>query len=342
MKHRPPHVRHGIWRSVTPACIGAGLALVVICALQLSSRGQGPPAAPLRHVRLHMVFSSSLFPAGNRNDAMAAVGVWTSMFGRTRGFQVNSTIDVVDGVEEARKLVLGGSANVLALDVVEYLRLADVGEIEPVFCALRGDATVPPRYIMLVGAQSGIVALEDLRGKSVKFLANTNASLGQVWIDALLYDHHLGHPSQFFHSVDIVPKASGAILPVFFGKANAAVVDEDSFNVARELNPQVGARLRVLCASPPLPEGIFCICRKRIEYCDEFLQSVQELQLDPQGKQILMVFRFSGLAPVDAPAFAPVRELWRKHAQLARLPDRDFTRTSLPIDHTPTRAGGEP
>ena len=340
MKRWPQHARPVPGKRIASACLGVAWTLAMICQFPLGCRGQVPPAS-LRHVRLHMVFSASLFPSGNRNDAVAAVGVWASMFGRTRGFQVNSTIDVVDDVEEAHKLVLAGSANVLALDVVEYFRLADVGEIEPVFWALRGDAIAPPRYVVLVGAQSGIASLESLRGKSVKFLANTNANLGRVWIDALLYDHHLGHSSQFFRSAEIVPKASAAILPVFFGKADAAVVDEDSFNVAKELNPQVGAKLRVLSASPPLPEGIFCICRKRIEFCEDFLKSVQELQLDPQGKQILMVFRFSGLAPVDMSAMAQVREMWRKQSLLARVPDRSASRTSLPQNDSP-HGGGEP
>jgi phosphonate transport system substrate-binding protein len=138
----------------------------------------------------------------------------------------------------------------------------------------------------------------------------------------MLYDGHLGRSEHFFHSVAVVPKASSAILPVFFGKADAAIVDEGSFDVSREMNPQVGAKLRVLSASPPLAEGLFCICRKQIEFQSEFLESVRDLHLDPQGRQILMVFGFNRLAPMDKPALEPVRELWRKHNLLTRQPEK--------------------
>jgi phosphonate transport system substrate-binding protein len=306
----------------------AGLLVSIWISLALLLAFCSPPfaallvgqSAPMRRMRLDMVFSTSLFRSANRNDAIVAVRVWASMVGRTRGFQVDSTVDVVDDVAEVRKRVLAGSAGVLALDVVEYFELADLTAIEPVFCAMKGEGSVPPHYLVLVGANSGISSLAGLRGKTAIIHANTGANLGEVWLDAMLYDGHLGRPEHFFRSVDVVPKASSAILPVFFGKADAAIVDQVSFEVSKEMNPQVGAKLRVLSTSPPLAEGLFCICRKKIEFCDEFLESVRDLHLDPEGRQILMIFGFSRLAPVDKPALEQVHELWRKHNLLFSQP----------------------
>jgi phosphonate transport system substrate-binding protein len=294
--------------------------LLAFCGLWLPLFAQ-LPSEPLRREHLDMVFSTSLFRAVNRNDAIAAVRVWASMVGRANGFQVDSAVEVVDDVAAARKRVLAGSAGVLAIDAVEYFELSDISTVEPVFCAMKGDGNVPPCYQLLVGANSGIASLEGLRGKNVIIQANTGANLGKVWLDAMLYDGHLGRPEHFFHSVVIVPKASSALLPVFFGKADAAIVDSGSFEVSKEMNPQVGVRLRVLAASPPLAEGLFCICRKKIDFLDAFLESVRGLHHDPQGRQILMVFGFSRLAPVDKSGLEQVRELWRKHNLLMKPPE---------------------
>jgi ABC-type phosphate/phosphonate transport system substrate-binding protein len=269
-----------------------------------------------------MVFSSSLFRSANRNDAITAVRVWGSLVGRSHGFQVDPTVDVVDDVAEIRKRVLAGRVGLLALDAVEYLKLADLTAIEPVFCALRGEGSVPARYLVLVGAESGILSIKDLRGKTIITHANTGANLGQVWLDAMLYDARLGLPDHFFHSVTAVSKSSLAILPVFFGKADAAVVDESSFEIAGEMNPQVGMKLRVLRASPPLAEGLICICKKQIEFREELLEGIRDLHFDVQGKQILMVFGFSRLLPVDAQKLEQVRELWRKHTLLSPPPEQ--------------------
>jgi len=109
MKRWAPALRRAGGNITVPAPLPIHLAaLVLVCTCPPFSRGQGPRPA-LRQVRLEMVFSSSLFPVGNRNDAVAAVGVWTSMFGRRRGFQAQTTIEVVDNVAEARNLVLVGT-----------------------------------------------------------------------------------------------------------------------------------------------------------------------------------------------------------------------------------------
>jgi ABC-type phosphate/phosphonate transport system substrate-binding protein len=318
MKLRTPAYRRVRPSAGSPAPIWTALFILLApCPLALA---QGA-SVPMRRQRLDMVFSTGLFRSVNRNDAIAAVRVWASMIGRTHGFQIDATVEAVDDVAEARKRVLAGSAGVLALDVVEYFELADLPEVEPVFCAMKGGGSVPPRYLLLVGANSGISSLAGLRGKTAIIHANTGANLGQVWLDAMLYDGRLGRAEHFFRSVEVVPKASAAILPVFFAKADAAIVDEGSFDVSKEMNPQVGKKLRVLCASPPLAEGIFCICRKQIEFSEEFLQSVRDLDLDPQGRQILMVFGFTRLAPVGKPELEQVREIWRKYNLLSQTPE---------------------
>jgi len=313
--------------------------LLTLSGFQVHVPAQQQPA-PLRRTRLDMVFSSSLFRSVNRNDAIAAVRVWGSMVGRKRGFQVDPTVDVLDDVAEIRKRVQAGLAGILALDVVEYLKLADLPAVEPIFCALRGQVDTPPRYLLLVRGESGISSLEALRGKTTIIHASTGANLGQVWLDAMLHDGRLGRSERFFGAMEVVPKASSAILPVFFGKADAAVVDQASFEVTKEMNPQVGSKLRALKASPQLTEGLICLSTKQVEFREELLEGMRDLHLDVQGKQILLVFRFSRLVPVDKLALEQARELWRKHLLLSR-PSEEASLGSLPQPEMhPARRGG--
>ena len=316
-------------------------ALLLLCGFRFPALVHGQ-SVPLRTTRLDMVFSASLFRAANRDDAIAAIRVWASMFARTHSFPLDPNVAVVDDVAELRKRVLAGSAGVLVLEVVEYFQLADLTAVEPVLCALQGEGRVPPRYMLLVGAGSGISSLEALRSKSIIIHAITGANLGKVWLDAMFYDGRLGRPEQFFRSVEIVPKASSAILPVFFGKADAAIVNEPSFDVSKEMNPQLGARLRVLEASLPLPEGLLCACRDQLAYREHFLDDMLHLHLDPQGRQISIVLRFSRLAPVEMSDLARVRELWRKHTLLSRLPEKASLGSLSRQEANPTGKGEEP
>jgi hypothetical protein len=105
---------------------------------------------------------------------------------------------------------------------------------------------------------------------------------------------------------------------------------------------QVGAKLRVLSASLPLADGILCIRRRQIEFREELREARRNLHLDVQGKQVLMVFGFRRLAPVDPPAPEPVRELWRKHTLLSRPPEKLSLESLSPQEAHPTGRGEEP
>jgi len=64
-------------------------------------------------------------------------------------------------------------------------------------------------------------------------------------MDVLLSKQKLGRADSFFGSVKAAATAQSCILPVFFGSADACVVDEINLELAREMNPQLG-RLRAI------------------------------------------------------------------------------------------------
>lgn len=314
------------------------MAFVLLCGFRFVAPAQQQPLP--RKTRLDIVFSSSLFHSANRNDVIAAIRVWGRLIARKRGFQVEPAVTVTDDIADIRRHVQAGSAGILAVDVVEYFKLAELAAVEPVLSAMRGDGNTAPRYLLLVRGESGISSPEALRGKTVIVEARTNANLGRLWLDTMLGAGRAGRPEHFFGSLEAVPKATSAVLPLFFGKADAAVVDQAGFEVIREMNPQVGSKLRVLSASPELVEGIVCIDAKKVEYRDEVLESMRTLHLDPEGKQILTVFRFGRLTPVDKTALARVRELWQKHLLLSGPSEKVPPGTRSRPENQPARTGG--
>lgn len=289
-----------------------GLALAVTNAAAQQAR------SPLRQSHLSVVFSSSLFQSANRNDASAALRVWADTLSRRRGIELQSNIQVVDDAPELRRKLLTGDVSLSVVDVMEYLKLADITDMEPVFYAVRSGGTGQQRYVLLTRADSGITAIGDLRGKNLIVHANTKANLGQLWLDTTLRGGHLDQAIRYFRTVDVVQKGSAAILPVFFGKADAALVDQGTFDTARELNPQLGTKLRVLASSPPLVDTIVCVSRHH-QYRQELLDSLRELHLDAEGRQTLLVFRFTRLMPFDKTSLDEVRELCRR-ADFAAAP----------------------
>jgi ABC-type phosphate/phosphonate transport system substrate-binding protein len=190
-------------------------------------------------------------------------------------------------------------------------------------------------YCLLVNRDSGYTGIEDLRGKSVLTYFKSDADLGKMWAETLLNERHLGRADHFFGSVTLVAKSSAACLPVFFGKADACIVDAPSWDVLTEMNPQLASRLRIVATSPPYVEGLVCLHAKHKDFVEDLLQGLIELNKDPEGKQLLMIFRGERTGEVREQDLVTARELWAKYTSFAGLP-------SLAAKHDGIQAARQP
>ena len=86
---------------------------------------------------------------------------------------------------------------------------------------------------------------------------------------------------------------SSVILPVFFGKTDAAVVKRYGWETMKEMNPQLAAQLQILTNSPSLPDAVICLNKgvRETPFQDDLVRGMAELHTDPQGQQILLLFR---------------------------------------------------
>ena len=300
---------------------GVGSCMAMLCvALWLApAAAGGPDAVPaLRRTRLNVIYSSSLFRTVSRNDAIAAMQVWLATVGRQKGFTVDAHVFVADDLDHMRRLLRETPPGVVLLDPLEYFELAGLGVLDPAFFGAKGRGDEAVQYLLLARQDPGITALADLRGKSLVTYASSRAELGRKWVEVLLHESGLGPADRFFGALSSVTNPSAAVLPVFFGKTGAGVVDRASFEVMKEMNPQLGSKLRTLAVTPPLLDGILCVHKQLLEYRDELLESLRQLHQDPAGSQILLVFKSNKLRPVDPEILERVREIGTKYRRIAQ------------------------
>jgi ABC-type phosphate/phosphonate transport system substrate-binding protein len=204
------------------------------------------------------------------------------------------------------------------LDPLEYFDLEGLGLLEPAFTGTRGKEDESLQFVLVTREDSAPSAISALRGMSLAIQSEYGADLGRMWIEVMLHDNGLGPADRFFRSVSSVSSPSAAALPVFFGKLGAGVVDRDSFELMEEMNPQLGAKLRVLSMSPPLIRGILCMDRRPVPYREDLIQGLRDLHQTPAGRQILMVFKSNRLKPVAPEDLERVRTLCTRYRLITR------------------------
>jgi ABC-type phosphate/phosphonate transport system substrate-binding protein len=134
-------------------------------------------------------------------------------------------------------------------------------------------------------------------------------------VSILLAQNHLGRLDTFFGRSVVTNNISNCILPLFFSKTGACVIDSRDWELAKEMNPQLGKKLKVMNESIPILDGITAIAKTQ----DPFRKIVTEALLGmtkyPAGEQLLSAFK-SGPAISYRPEYlTTTRVFWDQFAQ---------------------------
>jgi ABC-type phosphate/phosphonate transport system substrate-binding protein len=246
---------------------------------------------------LRFGLSSTLLEDVNRTDALAAMAVWLKGAGTVAGLWRNADGRIFDEPAELIKEVAADRLDFFALSSPEYLAVERTIPADP--CMVYVAPDVLTEYVLVTRA--GVSAVGDLRGKSLLFFnPSGRPGIADAWFDVYLAEQGLVDRAHAFGRTQLAGKASQAILSVFFGRADAAVVTRTGFDTAVEMNPQVGKQLTVLARSPRLLPGIVCVRRSlaadvRARYIGEAVKLHEKIQY----RQTFLVLKMTRLAPWD-------------------------------------------
>ncbi len=245
-------------------------------------------------------------------DAMAAFKLYVQELAKSSGKSASSY--PFDSVEAVMKEVEKGNVDLVSMSSLEYQRLKNRNLLEPALARARGGKATC-RYLLLTHQKSSYTKLADLRGKKISVVKG--AELGTFYIDTMLHRQRLGEAKEFFSQIDEKVKPSQVVLSVFFGQADACIIDDVQYGTMAEMNPQLEKGLKVLSASPELVEAVSFFRKGTDEETKRLtFQAAKELKTHSRGKQILMLFKMDDLVPVREADLAAVRDLVKEHGRL--------------------------
>ena len=311
------------------AWLTLGLTLSIFALSKLRAAPPGTP--PLRATRMKVICSTALFAGVDRGELINSAKLWVQTLGKRENLQIiDPEIVLVNNVRELRAQVDTGSVDLVVSSSLEYLAMDRARVLTPeITLTASPGGTGKIKYFLLVSRSGGIDTLADLKGKALNTYSRSASNLNRLWLDVLLGGAHLPSASTLFGDVTAVSKPSTACLPIFFGKSDACLIDEPSWDTLRELNPQIATKLKVLAESQPLVESLISIGARRQEYRSDIIHAIRNLQDDPEGRQVLLFFKCSravGISPAD---LEPVAELRSTYLKSTRPADRKVDLPSL-------------
>lgn len=250
----------------------------------------------------------------NRDDALASFRVFVQISGTRHGHTIEPIVSVFPDAALLRQAATTGMIEIAWMDAWDCAAPIPGERLQPAFFTSWGPDRIDRRYLLLVRSESGVADVRALRGRVLVECPVIASEMARHWMESLLLTNGFGRPETFFGRIESVDKPSAAVLPVFFGKRDACVVDEAAFALLNEMNPQIGRSLRPVAASVPLPSSVLCLATNgwssaKLER--DVRAAMRDLHLEPGGLQLLTLFKGSRLVAFSDGPMRAVRDLRR-------------------------------
>lgn len=273
--------------------------------------------APTEPTQVRFGYSRAMFHGVNEADFRSAMLTYSRVIAASSHLDTGSDQPIFDSAAAMATALREGTINLLAAPASEILNLPE-DLLEPDFIVSTYSAGVGVEYVILTRTAGDSDRLARLRGRKLFVWNGPHTDLARPWLECLLAREQLGPASAFFGEIKPCPKPGAAVLPVFFGQTDAALVTRRAYTLLCELNPQMSRGLRIIATSPAV-QPILTGFRRGMprELRDKLTQAMFNINGTVAGRQVLTLYQTESVAYADAGTIATTRELLAEYARLS-------------------------
>ena len=168
-------------------------------------------------------------------------------------------------------------------------------------------------FVVLVQKNSGIKKIEDLKSGSIAIQQNDESA--ELYIEDVMYKKYKD-PKVLF---DKYPTRQRALLKLFFGKSTAAVITNKSFEILKELNPQISQKIEIL-TTINLQANSFGLLRKSLNLTikEKLVKIALNVHKTPRGKELLALYKTEKIAISKVDDLKPFDVLYKDSLQFKK------------------------
>ena len=293
-----------------PALFGRAFACLalIFCILCWNAQADEPAKFHLR-----IGFSSRAFVNVPSEDIRVAIRMLSQKVARKTVGSAESRI--YDSTQEIERDLKARQVDLLVLMPEEFIFLRNRVPLEPM-AVTSTDSGNTVEILLLVRKESKFTGIGELRDRAIVMPPKISqyGNLYYIWVETLLLREGIPEMARFFSSVREARTSSQGLLPVFFRKADACVVTSNTYDLACELNPQIGRELKVIARIKGLAGGVIAIRRDLPEERKQRVRrALLTLHEDQEGKQMFVLFKLSRLVPFPPEYLKATEALLEEH-----------------------------
>ena len=243
-------------------------------------------------------------------DAKVAAEVLICKIVQEQGYDYTTTIPKDHA--EFLPAMLKDQYDFFLMFAYEYLNYRDQYAMTPRLLGVRDAGNPLNQFVLLTARGTG---LEGLKGGRL-LVERGSGNLPLLWLGQVLHEKGIADsPAQCFRSIKETHASNETVLPVFFGKAEAALVTLEAYDLIVELNPQIGMRLEKAAVSEPLLTTVMCTRDGFKEEPGVIERVSTSMHERPDGKQILTMMRVESLVRYEPAMMESLIRLVEAHRE---------------------------
>ncbi|PKL87584.1 MAG: hypothetical protein CVV23_14630 [Ignavibacteriae bacterium HGW-Ignavibacteriae-2] len=243
------------------------------------------------------------------SDAEAALRILIQHIASLKGYHIKVETVFYTDIKAIKKDLQEKKLDVLAVLGGEFLELQKSVIMQPELVPT-SQGSIYHKYILITHKNKAPNFFSTKKHNKLLVSVSKKNEFPFMWLDNIFAKKGLPQVNKVFENIEELDKPSMAVLPVFFSKADAAVVPLSLFNVVSELNPQLKKDLVILEESEDMLLSVICFTSNLPQKVQKIMKEAMiELKDTRQGKQILDIFNIEGMQTFDAGYLQGIRNL---------------------------------
>ena len=232
--------------------------------------------------------------------------------------------------ELTTKLAIEDSYAILFKNTSQMHRAFNAGKLDmiiapPLILATRFDRALLTNGFMGVAKKDSfnnllIIVRQELDINPINFIGKrlllpSNDLLAKIFLETEVIKLHNRLIRSTFSHISERKRNQRIILDLFFGKADVALIYEDTLTLMTEMNPQIAKKISVI-KSFPIKAGNYGYFHRDYQYKEQIKKSARTFSDQPRGRQILEVFRTTDVVPTSVSDLAQFDEYYQSYLRL--------------------------
>ncbi|MES9990979.1 MAG: PhnD/SsuA/transferrin family substrate-binding protein [Candidatus Thiodiazotropha sp.] len=202
---------------------------------------------------------------------------------------MEADINLYKDVEALKTDVSENHIDAVFVNIFDYFAMENLLSPDYIYAlSLRPDKF--EKTLLLTRKEYGITSLNQLKGLSISI--PSGHLLGRYYLDLELMKRNLPKTEKYFSHINETDDINSAIIDLFFGKSDCALVTDIALDNAGQLNEQVSKKLDILLTSGEMVPQVIAlnknISTSILKDVEHHIVKAHEV---PQIKKLLTLFR---------------------------------------------------